>query len=135
MNKLINIYSDISRRDCLSYFETIEAIKNNEQLIETCCLDFFSSEYIDLGYEVILHKIKDGKAIIMSELFDEKTCKRYTQRVIRKAHILRKLVLSGSIQFVEFHDYCGECGNYICFCPKCKNCSTNLLSYNECECL
>lgn len=99
-SKLINIYLDISGDYFLSYYDILELLEMDEAFeVDTCCLEFFSSDLLSKGCEVIVHKYYDNTKIVMSELFDSTTSSKYTDRAIHKDHNLKNLLLAGEFNF------------------------------------
>jgi hypothetical protein len=96
--KMIIIPFDYSDSDkSLSYIEVLESIKKDEKLIITHCLEFFSFFYLDKGYDVKVIK-RNGDYILLSELLTD-TENTYTQKQIRKAHNVKRLLTSNSLTF------------------------------------
>lgn len=88
-------YTDI--KNTKSYFETLDAIQKEEPIIHTNCLEFFSFYYLEKGYDVKVVK-QNGDYIVLSELLTDQE-NLYTRRNIRKAHDVRKLLITHEFRF------------------------------------
>lgn len=95
--KKIIIQYDSSCEKCVSYVQVLEQISKSNALIHTNCLDFFSFTYLDKGYDVIVQKA-NGDYIILSELLCD-AANQYTNKEIRKAHNVRKLLIANKFKF------------------------------------
>jgi hypothetical protein len=94
--KQLNIYaSKPYPADTLTYTETLEAIRNRQNVINTFCINFFSFSMLDKGYNVNL--FESGKYISAQELLDSKGKAYNTDKDIRRAHNISKMYLSGAL--------------------------------------
>lgn len=92
--KQIHFYKDLLElawveKVYFSHNETIEAIKNGEEIIHTTAISALDFAWlIDLGYTIILHE--NDKSAICRE---GKT--KLTDKEIRKAHDIRRIWIGG----------------------------------------
>ncbi|MCK9279196.1 MAG: hypothetical protein M0P71_01020 [Melioribacteraceae bacterium] len=98
-NKLINITYDYTNSTNLSFAEVEEAIKAGVENIHTTCLNFFDFAVLELGYDVIVVK-KNLDSIILEDLLDSST-NVYTEKEIRRAHNVSKMLIAGAFKFKE----------------------------------
>ncbi len=118
MMKEIRIYLD-HKQFVKSYNEAKTLIESGVDIIETYCLDFFSFDYLDKGYDVVIYNsgIKTHKDYAMlrdlfqervhievlrlSELLDPEKSKKYTNKAIRREHNVLKMFKAGAFEFVK----------------------------------
>lgn len=94
--KMIVIPFDYSNTGkCLSYVEVQAEMKKGVTEIHTNCLDFFSFNSLDHGYDVRVEK-QNGDYILLSELLGENP---YTRKIIRQAHNVHKLLIANAFDF------------------------------------
>ena len=96
MKGIIQIEFDYTHGYLSSYSEVLEDIKADKHMIFTNCLNFFSFDYLGKGYDVIVRKL-NGQKIVLSELLENTGV--YTDKEIRKAHNVYKMLLAGAIRF------------------------------------
>ncbi len=88
---------------CVAPYENVlELIENGElDRIYTHCLDFFSFDYLDMGYDVVIIKrVNDTmeEKIRLSELLDSEKRKIYTDKEIRKEYNVLKMFKAGAFK-------------------------------------
>ncbi|MFY0656296.1 MAG: hypothetical protein JXR12_06070 [Neptunomonas phycophila] len=98
MSGVINILMDSTSSICKSYDEVLEAIEAGEEYIETNCTDFFCFDMLDKDYDAIVHR--HNGTIVLSALLDD-TNNIYTQKQLKKAHNVRKMLIAGAFTFKE----------------------------------
>jgi hypothetical protein len=96
-NRIEIQYDYIGNSHLSSYIEVLDKIERGEELIYTLCLDFFSFYYLEKGYDVRVTK-SNGDYILLSELLTD-VDNIYTRKNIRKAHNVRRLLTSNSLNF------------------------------------
>jgi uncharacterized protein (UPF0335 family) len=96
-NKMVIIQFDYSdKNELLSYVEVLTNIEKETPVIYTNCLDFFSFSTLDKGYDVKVVRA-NGDFILLKDLL--KNDKTYTNREIRKAHNVHKMLLANTFVF------------------------------------
>jgi hypothetical protein len=89
--------------DVLLYIQRVSDGIGHYSTIPTYCLDFFSFEYLDMGWDVVMYK-NDNKTyemyevIRLSELLDPEKRKQYTDKEIRKSHNVLKMFKAGAFK-------------------------------------
>lgn len=107
MEKYIIIPFDYSgENNLLSYMGTLEAIKEQKEVIYTNCLEFFGFAMLEKGYDVKVVK-RNGDYIVLSELLTD-TENAYTRRIMRKGHNATKLLLANEFTFKQSTKQEGE---------------------------
>lgn len=103
MKKEIRIYLS-HKQDVSSYGEVQCLIDFDTDIINTYCLDFFSWEYYDKGYDVVMLKYNQLEPFMyielirLSELLDPEKRKQYTDKEIRKSHDVLKMFKAGAFK-------------------------------------
>lgn len=89
----------------LPYLTTINCIYAGVDIIWTYCLDFFSFDYLDVGYDVIFYKLDEDQnsyeVLRLSELLDPEKRKQYTDKEIRREHNVLKMFKAGAFKLKE----------------------------------
>lgn len=116
--KEIAIYLD-HKQFVKSFNEVKTLIKSGADTIETYCLDFFTFDYYDMGYDVVIYKsiVRTDKdytmlrdlfkeythieLIRLSELLDPEKRKQYTQKEIRREHNVLKMFKAGAFKLKD----------------------------------
>jgi len=98
MSKIIINY-DFNTDKELSYHEC-KIARKLEMSFETCCISMFSFDALFLyDYEDVIVKRKDGRYISAKELLENTG--GYTDRNIRKAHNLQKMLTAGAFEWMS----------------------------------
>lgn len=97
----INIYYNFTPQivDLKSYKEVLKAIDNDELRIDTLCTSFFSSKYLELGYDVAIHI--HNNTLRLSDVLNNKV--DGLNRIYRIGHNMEKLLLTGEFDKVLFN--------------------------------
>ena len=104
--KKIVILINTTSNNALSYCETLDAIKSGDKRIVTNCLDFACFHYLKNGYEVEIVKYVenykfDYKYIVLSELLENNRPYVPSQKEIRYAHNVQKMLKGGTLKFLS----------------------------------
>ena len=97
MSKIVILYDEVSPM-CLSYTQVLIAIEHGQKCIVTNCLNFACFDYLRQGGDVLVVKCKDNTGIVLSELLENN--RPYTNKQIRPAHNIQKMIIAGGIQFL-----------------------------------
>lgn len=98
MKKII-ITWDYSSVFNMSFIGVKHLMKVDCDEIHTTCLNFFSFDILDAGYEVIVRSENNG-TIVLSELLTNPQ-KYGTEKIIRKEHNVYKMLMSGMFNFYK----------------------------------
>jgi len=99
--KNIYIALESPRVNSLGFRQVRRAMESGKEIIHTSCLDFFSFETLDKGYEVTMYEpLPDGLFAIfqLSKYLDKDHNRKVgLVREIRKAHNMRKMFVAGAL--------------------------------------
>ena len=98
MKKII-ITWDYSSVFNMSFIGVKHLMKADCDEIHTTCLNFFSFDILDAGYEVIVRSERNG-TIVLSELLTNPS-KYGTEKEIRKEHNACKMLIAGMFNFYK----------------------------------
>lgn len=92
---MIHIFMDGEAHNAQPYMVVKTLMECKQEVIRTYCLDFFSFDTLEKGYDVIV--VFRSGYIQLSELLDNTG--EYTDKEIRKAHNVHKMLVAGAFKF------------------------------------
>jgi hypothetical protein len=87
----------------LMELERVESGLAHYSTILTYCLDFFSFDYLDKGWDVVMYRCDNiidemYEVLRLSELLDPEKRKQYIDKEIRKSHNVLKMFKAGAFK-------------------------------------
>lgn len=87
--------------DAKGYDDTLASILRKDENILSYCVDFACFDYMDMGYRILIKRQTESGEFVgvnLSELLENK--RPYTERVIRRAHNIPKMIKANAINFL-----------------------------------